>query len=157
MFTMKTRFVSHLTAIIASAVISTAAFAQTAPINPAPNEAAIAGFGGYAGLVKINLDLVARLKVNPKIGALFKETDADRLARQLSDQFCELLGGGCKYTGADMKSAHQGMGVKTHHFNSLAEDLQAAMDAAGVSQSEQFRLIAKLAPMKRDIVEAKTE
>jgi hemoglobin len=150
---MKTRIISFVAAITASILISTSVSAQSAAVQPAPNEAAISGFGGYAGLVKINLDLVARLKVNPKIGALFKETDADRLARQLSDQFCELLGGGCKYTGADMKSSHQGMGIKTHHFNSLAEDLQAAMDAAGVSQSEQFRLIAKLAPMKRDIVE----
>jgi hemoglobin len=123
----------------------------------APNESAIAGFGGYAGLIKINLDLVARLKANARIGSLFTETDAERLAAQLSDQFCELLGGGCKYTGTDMKAAHQGMGVKTHHFNALAEELQRAMDAAGVSQSEQFRLIAKLAPMRRDIVEAKTE
>jgi hemoglobin len=127
------------------------AFAQT---KTAPNESAIAGFGGYAGLKKINLDLVARLKVNPLIGGLFKETDADRLAGSLSDQFCELLGGGCKYEGADMKSAHQGMGIKTHHFNALAEELQRAMDAAGVSQAEQFRLIAKLAPMRRDMVEA---
>jgi hemoglobin len=146
--------------VIAAAVALTStstAFAQSAPIRPAPNEAAISGFGGYAGLVKINLDLVARLKANKLIGSLFQDTDAEKLARQLSDQFCEVLGGGCKYTGADMKAAHQGMGVKTHHFNSLAEDLQAAMDAAGVSQAEQFRLIAKLAPMKRDIVEAKQD
>ncbi len=126
-------------------------------VKAAPNEAALKGFGGYAGLIKINLDLVARLKVNPLIGKLFEETDADRLARQLSDQFCELLGGGCKYEGADMKAAHLGMGIRTHHFNSLAEDLQKAMDSAGVSQSEQFRLIAKLAPMKRDITQAKTD
>jgi hemoglobin len=130
---------------------------STATAKAAPNESALAGFGGYAGLVKINLDLVARLKVNPLIGKLFQETDADRLAAQLSDQFCELLGGGCKYGGVDMKAAHQGMGIRTHHFNSLAEDLQKAMDAAGVSQSEQFRLIAKLAPMRRDIVEAKAD
>ncbi len=129
-------------------------FAQTATsVKTAPNEAAIAGFGGYAGLMKINLDLVARLKTNALIGKLFADTDAPRLAGLLSDQFCELLGGGCKYTGNDMRAAHQGMGIKTHHFNALAEELQLAMDAAGVSQSEQFRLIAKLAPMKRDINE----
>ncbi len=152
---MKKRFYSL--ALTSAILLASTGYAQTASIKPAPNESAIAGFGGYAGLMKINLDLVARLKLNPRIGALFKETDADRLARQLSDQFCELLGGGCTYSGADMKAVHQGMGVKTHHFNSLAEDLQAAMDAAGVAQSEQFRLIAKLAPMKRDIVEAKSD
>jgi hemoglobin len=130
-----------------------AAAANTAN-KTAPNEAAIAGFGGYAGLMKINLDLVARLKSNKLIGSLFQDTDAQRLAGLLADQFCELLGGGCKYEGVDMKSSHQGMGIKTHHFNALAEELQLAMDAAGVSQAEQFRLIAKLAPIRRDIVEA---
>lgn len=147
--------------IAAFAFATSAVFASAQPsalaTNTAPNESAIAGFGGYAGLIKINLDLVARLKANARIGSLFQETDAQRLATQLSDQFCELLGGGCKYTGTDMKAAHQGMGVKTHHFNALAEELQRAMDAAGVSQAEQFRLIAKLAPMKRDIVETISE
>lgn len=144
-------------AIATSIALAQAAFAQSKPILPVPNESAIAGFGGYAGLMKLNLDFVARLKANKLIGSLFQDTDAEKLAGQLSDQFCEVLGGGCKYTGADMKAAHQGMGVKSHHFNSLAEDLQAAMDAAQIPQAEQFRLIAKLAPMKRDIVEGKTE
>jgi hemoglobin len=152
-FNMITR---HFFSVMIAATLLNVAAAQS-PARVAPNEAALKGFGGYAGLVKINLDLVARLKVNPLIGKLFEDTDADRLAGQLSDQFCALLGGGCTYGGGDMKTVHQGMGVRTHHFNSLAEDLQKAMDAAGVSQSEQFRLIAKLAPMRRDIVEPKNE
>ncbi len=142
----KTILIALTAATFALTGLNGATFAKAAP-----NEAAIAGFGGYDGLMKINLDLVARVKANPLIGSLFKDTDATRLATLLSDQFCELLGGGCTYTGNDMKAAHQGMGIKTHHFNALAEDLQRAMDAAGVSQSEQFRLIGKLAPMKRDI------
>ncbi|TAG75851.1 MAG: group 1 truncated hemoglobin [Burkholderiales bacterium] len=153
---MKSNLTQIAVAVLAIALVATpiTSFAQaTAPAKTAPNEAAIAGFGGYAGLMKINLDLVARVKANALIGKLFADTDAPRLAGLLSDQFCELLGGGCKYTGNDMRAAHQGMGIKTHHFNALAEELQRAMDAAGVSQSEQFRLIAKLAPMKRDINE----
>jgi hemoglobin len=142
---------------IAPTQVRAQAPAANAVAKTAPNEVAIAGFGGYAGLMKINLDLVARLKANTLIGSLFQDTDAQRLAGLLSDQFCELLGGGCKYEGVDMKSSHQGMGIKTHHFNALAEELQRAMDAAGVSQGEQFRLIAKLAPMRREIVEAKTQ
>ncbi len=148
-----------LVAILALGMSATPAKAQqpASMDRPAHNEAAIAGFGGYAGLLKINLDLVARLKANPRIGTLFKETDAQHLATQLSDQFCELLGGGCKYVGSDMKAAHQGMGIRTHHFNALAEELQRAMDAAGVAQTDQFRLIGKLAPMKRDIIETAAE
>jgi hemoglobin len=139
-------------AVTVAASVALASLPAHAQTKAAPNESAIAGFGGYAGLVKINLDLVARLKANPLIGSLFKDTDENRLAGLLSDQFCELLGGGCSYGGNDMQSTHQGMGIKTHHFNALAEELQRAMDAAGIAQSEQFRLIAKLAPMKRDMV-----
>jgi hemoglobin len=122
----------------------------------APNEAALSapgGFGGMAGLTKITADTVERIQKNARIGAFFKDVEADRLTGLLSEQFCELLGGGCKYSGKSMKEVHTGMGVKSADFNALAEELQNAMNAAGVSQSEQYRLIAKLAPMHRDVVE----
>ena len=119
------------------------------------NEAALAGFGGLDGLTKMTADFVDRIQKNVRIAPFFKETDSDRLTALLTEQFCDVLGGGCKYSGRSMKSVHTGMGVKTAHFNALAEELQLAMSAAGVSQSEQYRLIAKLAPMHRDVVEPK--
>jgi hemoglobin len=118
-----------------------------------PNESALAGFGGAAGLEKITVDFVERIQKNPQIGQFFKDGDNERLTAKLNEQFCDLLGGGCKYSGRSMQSVHRGMGVKTADFNALAEELQNAMTAAGVSQSEQYRLIAKLAPMHRDVVE----
>jgi hemoglobin len=127
-----------------------------AVIAQAPNDAALAvpgGFGGMDGLTKMTSDFVERIQKNPRIGVFFKDTDADRLTALLAEQFCDLLGGGCKYSGRPMKSLHAGMGVKSADFNALAEELQNAMTAAGVSQSEQYRLVAKLAPMHRDVVE----
>jgi hemoglobin len=44
------------------------------------------------------------------------------------------------------------MGIRNADFNALAEDLQFAMDAAGISFFTQNRLIALLAPMQHDIV-----
>jgi hemoglobin len=142
-------FITHFLCM-STLVFATTAFAQ------APNESALAvpgGFGGMTGLTKMTNDFVERIQKNPRIGIFFKDTDADRLTALLTEQFCDLLGGGCKYSGRTMKSLHAGMGVKSADFNALAEELQNAMNAAGVSQSEQYRLIAKLAPMHRDIVE----
>jgi hemoglobin len=62
-----------------------------------------------------------------------------------------LLDGGCKYTGRDMKSAHADMKVNRAAFNALVEDFQLAMDKHNVPFSSQNKLLAKLAPMYRDI------
>ena len=123
------------------------AFAQ------APNEAALAPYGGYAGLGKITHDFVERVQKNPRISSFFKDADIERLEGMLTDQFCDVLGGGCKYAGKSMKEAHANMKVRTADFNALAEDLQDALTAANVPTHQQNKLIAKLAPMHRDVVE----
>ena len=142
----KSRFSSAFAAVLVSAS-ATVAFAQ------APNEAALAPYGGYAGLGKITHDFVERVQKNPRISSFFKEADIERLEAMLTDQFCDVLGGGCKYAGKTMKEAHAKMNVKTADFNALAEDLQDALTAGGVPTYQQNKLIAKLAPMHRDVVE----
>lgn len=137
---------SVLAALILSS-FSLVAFAQ------APNEPALAAYGGYEGLGKITHDFVERVQKNPKIGRFFKDADIERLEAMLTDQFCDVLGGGCKYAGKSMKEAHTNMKVATADFNALAEDLQDALTAASVPTYQQNKLIAKLAPMHRDVVE----
>ena len=137
---------SVLVALLLSSA-SMVAFAQ------APNEPALAAYGGYEGLGKITHDFVERVQKNPKIGRFFKDADIERLEAMLTDQFCDVLGGGCKYAGKSMKEAHTNMKVATADFNALAEDLQDALSAANVPTYQQNKLIARLAPMHRDMVE----
>ena len=91
--------------------------------------------------------------VDPRLEAIFKPTDLVRLRRTLKEQVCFILGGPCAYTGRDMAAAHKDLGVTTAEFNALVENLQLAMDEAGVAFRHQNRLLARLAPMKRDVVE----
>ena len=142
MFSFKSGCVAVLVAASANV-----AFAQ------APNEAALAPYGGYAGLGKITHDFVERVQKNPRIASFFKDADIERLEAMLTDQFCDVLGGGCKYAGKSMKEVHTNMKVRTADFNALAEDLQDALTAANVPTHQQNKLIAKLAPMHRDVVE----
>ena len=97
--------------------------------------------------------LLSGCKKNPRISSFFKEADIERLESMLTDQFCDVLGGGCKYAGKSMKEAHRNMKVSTADFNALAEDLQDALTAGSVPTYQQNKLIAKLAPMHRDVVE----
>jgi truncated hemoglobin YjbI len=70
----------------------------------------------------------------------------------LVDQFCEVSGGPCKLQGPSMKQVHEGFEIDRKAFNALVEVLQQVMDAQGIPFSAQNRLLAKLAPMHRDII-----
>lgn len=121
--------------------------------GPLANGAVFEAFGGADGVSRIVDDLVDRSVRDPRLEEIFKPTDLVRLRRTLKEQVCFILGGPCAYTGRDMASSHKDLGVTTAEFNALVENLQGAMDAAGVPFRAQNRLLAKLAPMKGDVVE----
>lgn len=110
-------------------------------------------FHGREGVDRIVEGFVARNLADPRIGDIFKGQDTVRLRRTLKEQFCYLLGGGCDYSGRSMKEAHKNMGVQSADMGAMVENLQWAMRREGVSFFAQNRLLAKLAPMKRDVVE----
>ncbi len=137
------------------------AFAQTAATFRAASTSAAAStapaglyqaLGEKPGITRLVDDFVDRLLKDPRIGSHFKDIKPAALKESLTDQFCQLSGGPCKYEGADMKSAHADMDINKGHFNALVEVLQTAMDAQGIPFAQQNRLLALLAPMHRDII-----
>ena len=120
--------------------------------TPFAGHAMLDAFHGRAGIDRVVEDLVARNVADPRISDIFKAQDLVRLRRTLKEQFCYILGGGCAYTGRDMKSMHADMGLQTADFAALVENLQKAMDKERVPFRAQNRLLAKLAPMKRVVV-----
>ena len=123
--------------------------AGTGPITDPKVFEAFNGKEGVARIVSTMLDLSYADK---KLGPIFKPFERPRIERTLNEHFCYVLGGGCAYTGRDMATAHKDMGVKPGDMGALVELLQKAMDKEGVPFGMQNRFLAKLAPMKRDIV-----
>lgn len=111
-----------------------------------------AQLGGKPALEAVVDGLLLRATQDARIKDFFKETNLKFLRTQLVDQLCAVTGGPCRYEGETMKNAHAAMGLNQAHFNALVEDLQDALDAAGVPFATQGRLLALLAPMHRDIV-----
>ena len=109
---------------------------------------------GQAGIARIGTGLVDRLKTDPRTADIFRAADFERLNRTLNEEFCYVAGGPCRYTGMDMKAAHQHMGLQELHFNALVEDLEAAMSAEHVPWRIQARFLSKFAPMKPAVVDA---
>ena len=120
---------------------------------PYESSGLVRDFGGREGIARIAARTVELSEADPRIAALFESYDLVRLKRTLGEQLCYLLGAGCDYTGRDMHTAHNGMGVTKADMNALVENLQTAMRDASVPFDAQNRLLAKLGPMSREVVE----
>ncbi len=120
--------------------------------DPYTGTALFEAFNGEAGIARIVDDMMARNLEDQRIKDVFAASDHVRLTRTLKEQFCYILNGPCDYTGKDMKSSHADHGITKREFNALVENLQLAMNTEGVPFRAQNKLLAKLAPMQRDVV-----
>lgn len=121
--------------------------------TPIAGNAVWQAFGGAEGTRRIVDDTVRLSTEDPRIADIFKARDLVRLRRTLFEQFCYILGGGCAYSGRDMKAAHKDLGLQVADLNALVEHLQTAMSRQRVPFGAQNRLLARLAPMKSDVIE----
>jgi len=148
-------------AAIGLTLASSLALAQT----PYTEDSTYQGLGGKEGIKKIVDTFVALITTDPRIKDSFTDFDIPQLNARLQEQFCEFAGGPCKYTGKyrdktmdgvgtvrDMKTVHQDLQITNAMFNALTEDLQIAMEQHNIPSSVSNKLVAKLAPMQRDIV-----
>ncbi|MCH8617974.1 group 1 truncated hemoglobin [Undibacterium sp. TS12] len=116
------------------------------------DDALYQSLGAKQGISNFVNSFVTIILADPRINKAFDETDMERLSVMLTEQFCQLSGGPCKYSGRSMDDVHKDLAITNMHFNALAEDLQIAMEKHQVPSSVQNKLIARLAPMQRNIV-----
>ncbi len=128
------------------ATLTISAHAQSQPAN------LYQSLGEKPGLVALMDDFFPRLLQNRHTQASFSQANAQHVKAQLVEQFCQLAGGPCQYKGPDMKTAHVNVDVSKAQFNALVEELQRAMSARGIAFGAQNQLLAKLAPMHRDVI-----
>lgn len=110
------------------------------------------GLGGKPGIHQIIDRLIPIVLADKRISETFTDIDMKKLSLRLEEQFCVVSGGPCVYKGKDMAEIHDGMNVTNAQFNALVEDLQAAMQQSGIASRVQNRLLARLAPMQREVV-----
>ena len=138
-------------ALAAALLAGAGAFAQTAPQRTG-DDSLYQALGGQGGLTTLMDRFMERLLADARMRPFFKDADQQHVKEQLVLQLCEVSGGPCRRDGPDMKKAHDGMDVTRGDFNALVEVLQDTMDAQGIPFVAQNRLLAKLAPMHRQII-----
>jgi hemoglobin len=105
-------------------------------------------------------DFVTRILADERVNRWFAHAASDpenarTYKAKLADFICQGTGGPCKYTGADMLTAHKGRGVTDEAFSAVVSDLVATLEKFNVPEKEKGQLLSILGPMKPAIVQEK--
>ena len=144
-------------ALLSVAAVSACATNPTTDVgNAAPSDlrsdSVYRGLGERSGIDRIVETFMPLLQADRRIGKSLDDADIPHLKEKLAEQFCSLSGGPCKYTGKKMAEIHDGLNITSAQFYALVEDLQIAMARNDIAMPVQNSLLAKLAPMFRDVV-----
>ncbi|MBA4217789.1 MAG: group 1 truncated hemoglobin [Proteobacteria bacterium] len=143
--------------LLAGAGLLLACCARLAQAAPPTDDSLYQAWGGKAGIRAVMDDFVPRLYADARMAPFFKGVDPEHLGAQLTEQLCQEAGGPCRYTGASMKLLHADLNIQRRDFLALVEILQQAMVAQGIPFRAQNRMLARLAPMHRDIISETNE
>lgn len=108
--------------------------------------------GGEPVVARVVEETIGRVSRDSRVNQSFDKVDIRKLNQKIVDQICMLGGGGCRYTGDDMKKVHAGLDITEQGFYALVEALRDSLDSNGVGEREKNELLRLLAPMKRDVV-----
>jgi hemoglobin len=108
--------------------------------------------GGEAKMRAVAEEFTNVLLADPRINFTFANTDLAKFKQLIFEQFCNISGGPCQYTGRSMKESHEKLNSTNAQFNALAEDLYIAFERTNVPYRLQNKMMALLAPMQKDIV-----
>ncbi|MBD9484474.1 group 1 truncated hemoglobin [Pseudomonas sp. PDM14] len=109
--------------------------------------------GEQPGITRIVEGMLLNVARDERIVAHFQRVDIDLLRDRLVEKFCVIAGGPCVYKGETMEEGHKGLNLTRSDFNALVENLIDSMDAQGIPVPTQNRLIARLAPMRGQVIE----
>ena len=108
--------------------------------------------GGMPVIQAITDSFIERFGDDTRVAPTFAKSDIPKFRKLFAEQMCDITGGGCKYTGRPMTTTHDGLHINESQFNAIVEDLQDAMNRQRIPIELQNELIAKLAPMRTDII-----
>ena len=121
--------------------------------QPPKDDSLYRDLGAMPGITRIVEGMLLNIARDQRIVERFRRVDIQRLRNKLIEQFCVEAGGPCTYTGDSMAESHKGQNVSRSDFNALVEDLIKAMDSEGIPVPTQNRLLARLAPMRGEVIE----
>jgi hemoglobin len=113
--------------------------------------------GGYDVIAALADDLLGRLMHDSQLCRYWKGKCRDSLNKELkllTDFLCAATGGPVTYTGRDMKTCHEGLGISESEWSVFIGHTVATLDALAIPEREKNEFLSAAASLKSDIVEA---
>ncbi|HET7307479.1 MAG TPA: group 1 truncated hemoglobin [Gammaproteobacteria bacterium] len=121
--------------------------------GPQTDDSLYRALGGKAGITAIVNGMLNNVADDVRIVHYFADANIVHAQHGLVTKICALTGGPCHYEGLNMVDTHRGLHITPAAFNALVEDLQAAMAHLKIPLATQNRLLARLVPLRNQIVE----
>ncbi len=137
--------------ILACSLLATAIALSGCQLLP-PSSTLFDDLGGLPVIEKITDNFINEISYDQQIARHFQDTKIERFREKLIEQLCHVSDGPCAYSGDSMLEVHRKMNISEAEFNRTVDLLVNAMNQAGVPHRVQNRLLARLAPMRPDII-----
>jgi truncated hemoglobin YjbI len=131
---------------------------------PAPGKTLWDRLGGEANIARVVDDFVETAALDTKVnfnrnGKYPLPEEKIKLLKKLLVELISANTGGPvkKYTGKDMKTVHEGMGITDAQFDALAADLKKALEKNGAKAEDAKALLDIVKKTRKDIVEKKED
>lgn len=121
--------------------------------QPAKDDSLYRDLGERAGIQRIVEGMLMNVAKDDRIVEHFRKVSIVLLRDRLVEFLCVEAGGPCRYSGDSLAESHKGQNLTRSDFNALVENLIASMDAEHIPVPTQNRLIARLAPMRGEVIE----
>ncbi len=108
--------------------------------------------GGAGSIAPVVEDFYARVLADEALAPLFVGTDLDRLRRHQARFMSYALGGPNQYSGRNMRTAHEGLGITPAQFAAVARHLGASLAAFGIPGPVIDEVIGHVARLQDDVV-----
>lgn len=108
--------------------------------------------GGQSTIEKLVDEFIKNIANDEQVLPYFRKSDVTHFRKGFIAHFCEVVNGSCEYKGDNMVDIHTGMNINEADFNRTVELLIDAMEKVGISYRQQNEILARLAPLRKDII-----
>lgn len=108
--------------------------------------------GGAAGIARITEDIWRNHTSNPLIKQRYVKSDPEKVKRLVREMLGSGTGGPETYSGKNMLDTHRGMNISEQEFNTVIDDVLAALATNGIGQRERDEMLCILWSMRKEVV-----
>lgn len=110
--------------------------------------------GGRESIVAVVDEFYDRVMADERVNYYFEDVDMTRQRAHQAQFISSVTGGPVEYTGEDMATVHEGMGITKEEFDAIATHLDDALETFDVPADERETVLEEIASYEDAIVSA---